>query len=196
MDAGKRFSVDDLWQEGSPLPTLRTLKAIAQRCADAWDMPHLPREVTFGYNGRLRTTLGRAILADRHVELNIRLLMEHPEELVTTFVHELAHLAVSIRYGRVAPHGFEFRTLMHAVGLSPAATHDLPVAHLKQRRTRYLYLHRCSDCGYSFIVRSVRRNIYCSACGPDMTWDIFRAPQSDKGLAQLRRFQRAQTQGA
>jgi len=195
MDAGRRFSVDDLWRVGMPLPTKRTLAAIARRCADAWEMPDLPRQVSFGYNSRLRTTLGRAVLEDRRVELNTRLLIEHPEELITTFVHELAHVAVYIRYGRVAPHGFEFRTLMCAVGLSPAATHDLPVAHLKRRRPRYLYLHRCSDCGYSFITRSVRRNIYCRACGPDMTWDIFRAPQSDKGLAMLKEFQKAQAQG-
>lgn len=195
MDAGKRFSVDDLWQVGSPLPARRTLKAIAQRCADAWEMPDLPRQVSFGYNSRLRTTLGRAIVEDRRVELNTRLLIEHPEELVTTFVHELAHVAVHIRYGAAAAHGFEFRTLMCAVGLSPAATHDLPTAHLKCRRSRYVYLHRCSDCGYSFIMRSVRRNVYCRACGPDMTWDIFRAPQTKEGLATLKRFQQARTQG-
>jgi len=189
MDADKRFSVDDLWRPGMPLPTRALLTAIARRAADAWDMPDLPDRVRIAYNPRLRTALGRALLDRGVVELNTHLLSEHPDQLVETLVHELAHLAVYMRYGPVRPHGEHFRTLMRAVGLSPATTHTLPVAHL--RRRRYLYLHRCSDCGYSFIAPSVRRNVYCSACGPDMTWDVYRAPRTQAGRAMLRRMQHA-----
>ena len=191
MDADKRFSVDDLWRPGMPLPTRRVLLAIAGRCAAAWEMPDLPGRIRIAYNPRLRTTLGRAVLDHRLVELNTRLLAGHPDQLVETLVHELAHLAVHIRYGPVRPHGLQFRAMMRAVGLSPGATHNLPVGHLRRKRRRYLYLHRCSDCGYSFIARTVRRNVYCVACGPEMTWDIFRAPQTRAGGAMLRRMQHA-----
>ena len=172
------FTVDDLWTPDRPLPGRGVLLAIAARAGEAWECSELTARVRVGYNGRLRTTLGRAVLDDLRVELNPRLLHDHPAELVPTLVHELAHLVVHERYGRVASHGRHFRTLMAAVRLSAAATHKLPTAHLKRRRRRYLYLHRCSDCGYSFIARSVRRNYYCIACGPEMTWDIIRAPSS------------------
>ena len=191
MDADKRFSVADLWRPEMPLPTRRVLGAIARRCAEAWEMPRLADCVRIAYNPKLRTTLGRAVLDRNLVELNTRLLAEHPDQLVETLVHELAHVAVHIRYGSVPPHGRHFRTMMRAVSMSPAATHNLPVAHLQRRRTRYLYLHRCSDCGYSFIARSVRRNVYCLACGPEMTWDIFRAPHTRAGKDMLRRMKHA-----
>jgi SprT protein len=83
----------------------------------------------------MRTTLGQARLEEGCVELNPRLLMEHPEELVETLVHELAHLVVYWRYGKVRPHGREFFTLMRAVNLSGKATHTLNVDHLRRKRT-------------------------------------------------------------
>lgn len=181
-----KFSVDDLWTPELPLPGRPVLAAIAARAGAAWECPDLHRRVRIGYNARLRTTLGRALLDEGCVELNPRLLREHPAELVGTLVHELAHLVVCRRYGRGGSHGLHFRTLMAAVRLSPAATHKLPTAHLRRRRRRLLYLHRCSDCGYSFIARSVRRNYYCLACGPEMTWNIVRAPSTTAGRKHLK----------
>lgn len=180
-----RFCVDDLWTPRMPLPGKSVLRAIAARCGAAWEMPDLAQRVRIGYNPRLRTTLGRAVLDGRQVELNARLLRDHPAELIPTLVHELAHLVVHMRYGPVRPHGRHFRTLMRAVNVSAGATHDLPVRHLGRRRGRYLYLHRCTGCGYHFVARSVRRNDYCIACGPDMSWDIFRAPNTPQGRALL-----------
>ena len=187
-----RLVVDDLWTPESPLPGRSVLRAIAARCGAAWDSPDLADRVRIGYNPRLRTTLGRAALDKRQVELNPRILRSHPAELVPTLVHELAHLVVHMRYGAVRPHGFHFRTLMRAVNLSPDATHDLPIQHLKRPRRRYLYLHRCGECGYSFVARSVRRGYYCAACGPGMTWDVLRVPNTAKGreLLQTARAQR------
>ena len=188
MEADRQFCVDDLWQPPQPLPPRKTLLAIAARCGAAWDMPDLAAAVTLAYNPRLRTTLGRAWLDERRVELNPRLLRDHPHELVPTLAHELAHVAVHLRYGRVPPHGRHFRTLMRAVNLSARATHCLPTAALRRRRKRYLYLHRCGDCGYSFVARGIRRNIYCRACGPDMSWAVFRAPDSHEGRKRLIQF--------
>lgn len=185
MRPRKRFNVDDLWTERDGLPTAAVLRAIAARCADVWDMPDLPTKVRISYNPRMRTTLGRAFLSEGIVELNTRLLQKHPSELVPTLAHELAHVAVHLRYGTVAPHGQEFRTLMHALSLSDKATHDLPVARMRQRRRTYLYVHRCSDCGSTFVARKVRRDCYCRACGPEMNWTVLRVPNTPEGRARL-----------
>lgn len=179
--AAVTFCVDDIWQPGETLPAGDQLYAIAQRCACCWGINKLPARIRITYNPRLRTTAGRAILDDRRVELNTRLLSKHPEHLVPTLVHELAHVVAYMRNGKSAPHGRGFRELMHAAGLSPQATHSLPTGHLRRRRRSFLYLHRCSDCSCSFIARRVRRDCYCQACGPDMSWTIFRAPNTAKG---------------
>jgi hypothetical protein len=50
--------------------------------------------------------------------------------------------------------------LMRQAGFAPEATHSLPVGHLRRRRGKFLYMHRCDECGYSFIARSMRRNCY------------------------------------
>ncbi len=182
------FSVDDLWTaaDGRALPRRPILEAIAGRCGRAWDCPDLAGRVKIDYAPRLRTTLGRATLDDGRVELNPRLLLEHPAELVPTLAHELAHLVVYWRYGRVAPHGAEFRTLMRAVNLSPAATHQLDVGRLKRRRRRFVYLHKCTHCHGTFAARRVYRNYYCVSCGPDSTWEVFRVPDTPEGRRLLK----------
>jgi len=198
MDAGRRMKFEDIWAPGGPLPGKATLAAMADLLGETWDFPHLGRRVKIVYNPRLRSALGRALLGREaghcRIELNTRLLLEHPGELLSTLAHELAHVVVHLRYGltasaagrRAAPHGPHFRTLMRAANLSEATTHDLPTDHLRHRRRQYLYLHRCSDCGYSFIARKPRRGYYCRTCGPEMTWDIFRVPNSAQGLSALR----------
>ena len=185
MEARGRFRVDDLWTPRDLLPGKGVLGQIAERCGRAWDFASLPEEVRIVYNPRLRTALGRAFPRERRVELNARLLRAHPQEFIPTLAHELAHVVVYIRYGRVRPHGMHFRTLMRAVDLSPQATHSLPVGPAKRRRRRYLYLHRCSDCGAGFVARKVRRDLYCRCCGPDMAWAILRAADTAAGRRAL-----------
>jgi len=180
------FDVSDLWSPGDSLPSGPVLKAIAERCAQAWDIPDLAGRVTIVYNPRLRTTLGRAMLDDNRVKLNTRLLRAYPDELLATLTHELAHLAVRMRYGEAPPHRREFKALMCSVNMPAAATHHLDTKRLNLRRRRYVYLHRCSDCGMMFIARKPRRNCYCRECGPEMSWNILRAPATTKGRRKLK----------
>lgn len=165
------------------------LTQMLRSLADAWDAPDLPRTVRIVYNRRLATTLGRALLDEGVVELNPRLLAEHPDQLWPTLAHEAAHLLVRSRYGpRTQPHGREFRTLMRAVNLSPKATHNLPVAHLRRNTGRYLYIHRCSTCGQTFTARKPRRDLYCKRCGPDSEWNLLRLPNNPAGARLANRF--------
>lgn len=133
----------------------------------AWGVGPLASTFKVAYNPRLRTTLGRAFLEEGRVELNTRLLREHPDHLLPTLAHELAHLVVYRIAGRKAPpHGRAFRALMRQLNLPEGATHNLPVGKLKRPRKKCLYLHRCRGCGATFIARKVRRDIgYCAACG-------------------------------
>jgi len=181
-----RFDVSDLWRPGDPLPSGALLTAIAERCGEVWEIPDFARRVTIVYNPRLRTTLGRAILNDNRVELNVHLLRAYPDELLPAVAHELAHLAVRMRYGQVRPHGREFKALMRAVNMPADATHRLDTARLNLRRRRYVYLHRCSNCGMMFIARKPRRDCYCKACGPEMSWTILRAPATTAGRKKLK----------
>jgi predicted SprT family Zn-dependent metalloprotease len=184
--ANTKLEFDDLWTPEQPLPGGAVLRAVAARCAKLWELPALA-DVRVGYNPRLRTTLGRAVYGDDRVELNVHLLREHPDQLIPTLVHELAHLAVRRRYGEsAAPHGRAFRKLVAATGLPPETTHNLPAARrLRRRRRRYVYLHVCDGCGYSFVGRSVRRDSYCTRCGPKMSWDVYRAPDTPAGRKRL-----------
>lgn len=187
--ASQSIDISDLWVPGTPLPGRAVLKEIAQRCGEIWQIPGFADRVRIGYNQRLRSTLGRALLNENRVELNTRLLLEHPDQLLETLVHELAHLAVRMRYGSLpAPHGSEFKAMMRAANLSGKATHNLPTSHLKQKRKKYYYVHRCSDCQMAFVARKVRRNCYCKACGPEMSWEILRiadSPQGREAIAQI-----------
>jgi SprT protein len=184
-----RTQLGRIWTPEKPLPTRPVLRELTRCCSHHWGAEALLKKASVVYNPRLRTTLGRAILQAMRVELNPHLLNDHPGELVPTLAHELAHLVVYRRHGRVAPHGQQFRHLMAQVGLSAQATHELNVEHVRRRRRRkYLYLHRCSDCGYSFVARRPRRNCYCKACGPEMSWDVFRAPNTAAGQTLLKRL--------
>lgn len=187
MDAKQKLLplIGDTWKSENPLPDKDALGEMVERLSREWNCPGLARRVKIDYNPRLTTTLGRAVFNEMRVELNPRLLRDNPDELAPTLAHELAHLVVHMRYERAAPHGREFKTLMRAVNFSGKATHNLPVSHLRRRQTKYLYLHRCEECDYQFVARSVRRQYYCLACGPKMKWDIFRVPNTSAGLKLL-----------
>jgi predicted SprT family Zn-dependent metalloprotease len=165
---------DDLWSPADPLPDGPVLREIASRVGLAWGIGDLSGRARIGYNPRMRTSLGRAFLKQGRVELNVRLLREHPSELLCTLVHELAHLAVYWQFGSVEPHGPHFRRLMVAAGVSARATHRLAVGELKRLRRRYVYRHVCGGCGMEFKARRVRRDVYCRACGPGMKWEVYR----------------------
>ena len=188
MDATASFvknietvETDVIWNPTAPLPARDSLRGLTDKIGSHWDIKCLSKRVQVVYNPKLSTTLGRAILNSGVVELNPRLLNKHPKELIPTLAHELAHMVVHRRFGRVAPHGNHFKVLMRALNLSPKSTHSLPVDHLRRKRKKYLYLHCCSECKYRFVARSFRRNYYCVACGPGMKWDVYRVPNTSAG---------------
>jgi predicted SprT family Zn-dependent metalloprotease len=97
------------------------------------------------------TTAGRAFFREFEIRLSNQVL-QTPEQVHDTVLHEYAHLVVFEKFGTKAkPHGSEWRAVMRQLGLSPTVTHDYPVEK-RQMATRYIY--RCDLCG--FILRRVR----------------------------------------
>jgi predicted SprT family Zn-dependent metalloprotease len=176
-------AIHALYDGQPPLPGGSRLQAMASEVLRHWQATDDVPGMNVEYNTRLRTTGGRAVLNTNSVELNPRLLGENPDQFLTVLVHELAHLVVYARNPYASDHGLEFRMLMKHAGLDPRATHQMDTAQV--RGTRFLYLHHCPSCQYSFIVRSVRRRAICPTCR-SVQWDVYRAEASQDGAAALR----------
>lgn len=113
------------------------LRETAEEVLRAWGYAGWSRDFPVRWNARLRTTVGRALVVERVVELNPRLLARHPGEVREVLVHELAHLVVLRLHGTSVPdHGAEWKALMRQAGCSERATHDLDVSGLRQARRR------------------------------------------------------------
>jgi len=116
------------------------IESVMEQQLYLWGAENLAAQLSWRWNPRLRTTIGRAFLEEGRLELNPLLLGRHPEAMRGVVIHELAHLVVTARHGlRVAPHGAEWKSLMRLAGESTSATHNLNVEGLrapKRRRAR------------------------------------------------------------
>jgi predicted SprT family Zn-dependent metalloprotease len=133
-----------------------------------------PRKVKVVFNGRLRSTLGRADFSAVTVELNPHLLDRNPRELVPTLVHELCHLAAGPRAG----HGPKWKSMMAACGAEPTVCHRLDTSHIARRRR--IWLWRCRTCGegYPRHHRGARR-YRCADCGG--RFQVLAVPETSGG---------------
>jgi len=121
------LSLDDLWTPDQPLPDGALLRTLAWRVLEAWGHAEWADGIRFGYNGRLRRSLGRAFYKDGRIDLNPRLLSANPSQVIPTLVHELAHVATYRLFGDVGAHGPHFRVLMAQAGFKGRATVRLRV---------------------------------------------------------------------
>jgi predicted SprT family Zn-dependent metalloprotease len=107
------------------------------------------------WSRRMRTRAGVANEPDAKIALNARLLARHPDEVLPTLVHELAHLVRFDRHGPTRrPHGARWRRLMVLAGFPPTACHRMDVGDLAVRRAAWLY--RCATCAREYRVGSLR----------------------------------------
>lgn len=102
------------------------LQQAEQALQQSWPRPRL------SYNQRGKAA-GTAHLQRWEIRLNPVLLVENQALFLHEVIaHELAHLLVFARHGRVAPHGKAWQAMMRQVfGLAPRVTHQLDISSLQ-----------------------------------------------------------------
>jgi SprT protein len=127
--------------------------------------PALGSQVTAGWNSRMRTTAGVAVLRSNQIWLNPALREVSEEEVERTLLHELAHLLARHRHPhrRIDPHGVEWRAACLDLGIpGESRTHRLP---FHARRLKRRFILRCPVCGRQHErVRSPKRPLACLHC--------------------------------
>ncbi len=105
---------------------------------------------------RLRTSLGRAYLKENRIELNLRLLTRHPEELLPTLAHEYAHLVAPLIFGELGVgHQAGWKKVMQLFGASATRTHSLSINDLRYVHTVVAFAS-CGCPGYKHEIKSRR----------------------------------------
>jgi predicted SprT family Zn-dependent metalloprotease len=99
--------------------------------------PYLPcdlNQIMVVWNGRMRSRAGVCKPAELLIELNPNILRSIPD-LEQTFIHELCHMAVSLRWPYAQSHGLKWRGLMTQLGFKPERCHDLTIGrrHVQRR---------------------------------------------------------------
>jgi len=127
--------------------------------------PALGALVTAGWNSRMRTTAGVAVLGRNQIWLNPALRDVSEAEVNRTLLHELAHLLACHRnpHRRVDPHGEEWREACRDLGIpGESRTHRLP---FHARRLKRRFILRCPVCGrHHERVTRPRRALACLHC--------------------------------
>ena len=116
---------------------------------------------------------GTAHLHRWEIRLNPVLLVDNLELFLHEVIaHELAHLLVFARHGRVAPHGKAWQAMMRQVfGLTPRVTHQLDISSLQGP----LFAYRCACQRHQLSLRrhnKVQRGqsrYLCRHCGQPLT---------------------------
>lgn len=96
--------------------------------------------VNFTQRGRIA---GSARLQGWEIRFNPVLLQENPQAFLDEVVpHEVAHLVVFKRFGRVRPHGREWQVVMQEIfSVPPRTTHRMDVSSVQG--TTYPYRCQC-----------------------------------------------------
>ncbi|MBM7717714.1 SprT-like protein [Bacillus thermophilus] len=137
--------------------TNEQLQSLTERLSQEFFQKPFKHKAVF--NPRLRTTGGRYLLTNHHIEINRKYYDEHGlEELKGIIKHELCHYHLHLE-GKGYKHGDrDFRELLKKVG---APRHCSPLSEQK-KATRRMY--ECSRCGYIY-TRQRRVNTSRYFCG-------------------------------
>jgi len=117
---------------------------------------------------RLRRSLGTCNLESNEVRLHRSLLDSKKDLLEEVYCHELAHLAVFIKYGTsVRPHGPEWQILMRVAGYKPnvriKATFEMD-SNRDSTSPKLYYRHFCPVCQTTRSSKRPQPRWRCAEC--------------------------------
>lgn len=118
------------------------------------------------------TSAGSAYLQTWEIRLNALLLQENQQSFIDEVIpHELAHLLVFRQFGRVPPHGKEWRWVMETILQVPAnRTHHFAISSVQSKTFTY----QCQCQQHALTIRRHHRvlngkNVYhCRHCGKEL----------------------------
>lgn len=121
---------------------MRALRENLQRANQRLETDYPEPKLLYQQRG---TAAGTAWLQHWEIRLNPVLLLENQQAFVNEVVpHELAHLLVWKQFGRVAPHGKEWKWMMESVlGVPAQRTHQFEIASVRSRT--FPYFCRCQQ---------------------------------------------------
>ncbi|MBK9410115.1 MAG: SprT-like domain-containing protein [Gemmatimonadetes bacterium] len=125
------------------------------------------RDVEIRFSPRLKRALGRWYPGTAKISLHHALQSADRALLAEVVGHELAHLVARARFGRVRPHGAEWRTLMTQAGLDPRTSMPLPATAVQRpapRKATTSYHHRCPVCQSQRTARRPVSRWRCAEC--------------------------------
>lgn len=145
---------------------MRCLREKLQLAAEHFAEEFAEPKIVYQQRG---TSAGTAWLQAWEIRLNPVLLLENQHAFIDEVVpHELAHLLVFRRFGRVAPHGSEWRWMMESVLRVPASrTHGFETASVQSKTFPY----QCACQRHQLTVRRHNRVLRgeseyrCRRCG-------------------------------
>lgn len=101
---------------------------------------------------RLRTRAGVARtlmdLNSGEIQLNYRLLKKNPQEIRSTYLHELAHVVANLSYRRCMGHSKGWQRIAIALGDDGGRCHKMDVSEFRQKRKpakRYAFHCECRE---------------------------------------------------
>ena len=119
---------------------------------DYFRTPFKRPTITLNQRGKIA---GSAHLQKNLIKLNKTLFVQNFDEFKRQVIpHEVAHLVCFQKFGKVKPHGSEWKSIMRAVfNLDAAVTHKFDVASVGMQE----YTYRC-DCPELIKLSAIRHN--------------------------------------